>query len=104
VRGTKKGRTTSECYSEKMVEKNANFVAKEETENNDVVLLANKENRPEKENVWYLDTGANNHMCGYKYMFTELKETSKCHIFFDKVKRWNSKVYFKCLLCFRNEE
>jgi hypothetical protein len=64
------------------VEENANFIAKEEVENNDVVLLANKENGPEKENVWYLDTGASNHMCGYKHMFTELKEVANGHISF----------------------
>jgi hypothetical protein len=50
------------------VEGNVNFIAKEEIENHDVVLLANKENDPEKENVWYLDTGASNYMCGYKYI------------------------------------
>jgi hypothetical protein len=66
----------------KKTKENANFVAKEETENNDVVLLANKENSPEKENVWYLDTYASNHMCGYKYMFTELKEIADGHVFF----------------------
>jgi Zinc knuckle len=78
----KYGHYASECYSEKKVEKNANFVAKEEVDNNDVVLLANKENGPEKENVWYLDTGASNHMCGYKHIFTELKEVANGHIFF----------------------
>jgi hypothetical protein len=65
-----------------LFQKNANFVAKEETENNDVVLLANKENGPEKENVWYLDTGASNNMCGYKYMFIELKEIANGHVSF----------------------
>jgi hypothetical protein len=64
------------------VEGNANFVAKEETKNNDVVLLANKENGPEKKNVWYLDTGASNNMCGYKYMFTKLKEIADGHVSF----------------------
>jgi hypothetical protein len=64
------------------VEGNVNFIAKEEIENHDVVLLANKENDPEKENVWYLDTGASNYMCGYKYMFTELKEIADGHVFF----------------------
>jgi Zinc knuckle len=44
----KYGHYASEFYSEKKVEENANFVAKEEVENNDVVLLANKENGPEK--------------------------------------------------------
>jgi hypothetical protein len=58
------------------VEENANFLNKEEVENNDVVLLANKENGPEKENVWYLDTGASNHM------FTELKEVANGHVSF----------------------
>jgi Zinc knuckle len=50
----KYGHYASECYFEKKkVEENVNFVAKEKTENNDVVLLANRENGPEKENVWY---------------------------------------------------
>jgi hypothetical protein len=40
-------------FRKKKVEENVNFVAKEKTENNDVVLLANRENGPEKENVWY---------------------------------------------------
>jgi gag-polypeptide of LTR copia-type/Zinc knuckle len=78
----KYGHYASECYSEKKVEENANFVAKEEVENNDVVLLANKENGPEKENVWYLDTGASNHMCGYKHMFIELKEVANDYVSF----------------------
>jgi hypothetical protein len=40
-------------FRKKKGEENVNFVAKEKTENNDVVLLANRENGPEKENVWY---------------------------------------------------
>jgi hypothetical protein len=74
------------------MEENTNFVAKEETENNDVVLLANKENCHEKENVWYLDTGASNHMCGYKYMFTKLKEITYGHVSFSDA----SKVRVEC--------
>ena len=30
---------------------------------------------PEYQNVWFLDTGASNHMCGRKHMFVELDET-----------------------------
>jgi hypothetical protein len=67
------------------MEENANFVAKEEIENNDVVLLANKENYLEKEDVWYLDTGASNHICGYKHMFTELKEIANGHVSFSNI-------------------
>jgi hypothetical protein len=82
----------SECYYEKKVEENANFVAKEETENIDVVLLANKENDLKKENVWYLDINASNHMCGYKHMFIELKEIANGHVFFGDT----SKVRVEC--------
>jgi hypothetical protein len=77
----KYGHYASECYYEKKVEENANFVAKEETENNDGVLLTNKENYLEKEDVWYLDISASNHICGYKHMFTELKEIANGHVF-----------------------
>jgi hypothetical protein len=36
-----------------------------------------------KEDVWYLDIGASNHMCGYKHIFTELKEIANGHVSFD---------------------
>jgi hypothetical protein len=60
----------------------ANFATKGETENNDVVLLGNKESDPKKENVWYLDIGASNHMCGHKHLFTELEEIENGHVSF----------------------
>jgi hypothetical protein len=76
------GHYASEYYYEKKVEENANFIAKEEVKNNDVILLTNKENDLEKEDVWYLDTSASNHMCGYKHIFIELKEIINDHVFF----------------------
>ncbi|KAJ4756551.1 polyprotein [Rhynchospora pubera] len=71
-----------ECYNEKNVEENVNFASKDETETNGVVLLASKENSPENEKVWYLDTGASNHMCGYKHMFSDMEEIANGHVSF----------------------
>jgi hypothetical protein len=47
-----------------------------------VVLLASKEADSNNESVWYLDTGASNHMCGYKHMFTEIEEIVEGHVSF----------------------
>jgi GAG-pre-integrase domain len=47
-----------------------------------VVLLASKEADSNNESVWYLNTGASNHMCGYKHMFTEIEEIVEGHVSF----------------------
>jgi transposase InsO family protein len=47
-----------------------------------VVLLASKEADSNNESVWYLDTGASNHMCAYKHMFTEIEEIVEGHVSF----------------------
>jgi hypothetical protein len=36
--------------------------------------------------VWYLDTGANNHMTGHKHLFTEMTELSETVSFGDASK------------------
>jgi len=32
--------------------------------------------------VWYLDTGASNHMCGYKHVFVDIQEIEYGHVAF----------------------
>lgn len=56
--------------------------ANRENESEDVVLLACKEVDPEKSCMWYLDTGASNHMCGYKSMFVEMDENVNGNVSF----------------------
>jgi hypothetical protein len=34
-------------------------------------MMAYNEKDANNEIIWYLDTGVSNHMCGYKYLFTE---------------------------------
>ncbi|KAE8735514.1 hypothetical protein F3Y22_tig00000340pilonHSYRG00533 [Hibiscus syriacus] len=47
-----------ECYSEKKVEENVNLVAKEETREYGVLMMAYKNIVPDSDTVWYLDTSA----------------------------------------------
>jgi hypothetical protein len=65
-----------------------------------VVLLASKEADSNNESVWYLDTGASNHMCSYKHMFTEIEEIVEGHVSFgdaSKVKvKGQGKILIQC--------
>uniref|UniRef100_A0A6I9QLT5 Uncharacterized protein LOC105037627 n=1 Tax=Elaeis guineensis var. tenera TaxID=51953 RepID=A0A6I9QLT5_ELAGV len=63
------------------VHEKVNYAKKEEGEDG-ILLLAEKEEEASNENIWYLDTGASNHMCGYKHMFKELDETVEGNISF----------------------
>jgi len=58
---------------------------------NQVLLLAFKEDEGGQTDTWYLDTGASNHMCGRKEMFTELDEKIKGKVSFSD----NSKILVK---------
>ena len=83
------GHYSSECYYKQ--ERRANFVKEEEKEDDGLLLLACKEAASDKESVWYLDTGASNHMCGRKEMFTKLNEIVKGKVSFGD----NSKILVK---------
>jgi hypothetical protein len=60
-----------------------------------VVLLTSKEVDPNNESVWYLNTGASNHMYGYKHMFTEIDKIVDSHVSKVKVKGQN-KILIHC--------
>ena len=68
----KYGHYSSECYARPYVEERANHTETKE-ENAESVLICNNEEA--KENIWYLDTGSSNHMCGNKDLFSELDES-----------------------------
>ncbi|BAU00899.1 hypothetical protein VIGAN_11003500, partial [Vigna angularis var. angularis] len=46
-----------------------------ENSNNPQSLFLTSNNFSEDENIWYLDTGCSNHMCGKKELFSLLDET-----------------------------
>ncbi|KAB5529592.1 hypothetical protein DKX38_019673 [Salix brachista] len=74
--------TTAECYSEKKVEENVNLVTEEETREDGVLMMAYKNTVSDNNIVWYLDTGASNHMCGHKHLFKEMREVEDGHVSF----------------------
>ena len=53
----------------------------ESSENQHSLFLASN-TLSEEENIWYLDTGCSNHMCGKKELFTSLNETVKSTVMF----------------------
>jgi len=59
--------------------------------NFETVLLARGGNEGNQENIWYLDTGASNHMCGKKSMFVDLDESVSGNVSFGN----NSKILVK---------
>ena len=70
------GHYASECRAPKnnRVEEKANYV-EEKNKEEDILLLAFKENEKSEDNRWYLDSGASNHMCGKRSMFVGLDES-----------------------------
>ncbi|XP_074369254.1 uncharacterized protein LOC141710582 [Apium graveolens] len=68
-RGSYEGRTTK-------VEERSHFAStKEDKDVSTAMFLTYKVNEESKKNVWYLDSGAINHMTGHKDLFTEVDET-----------------------------
>jgi len=45
----------------------------EEVDDSPMLLVCNME-EPSSDNIWYLDTGCSNHMCGKKELFLELDD------------------------------
>lgn len=75
------GHFKNECPS---LEKVANYVELEEN----VLLMAQvNQAKAEDKHVWYLDSGCNNHMCGYKEWFMEFNNTFRQHVKFGDDRR-----------------
>ena len=52
----------------------ANYMKKDEKKNDHILLLASKERDIHNEDVWCLDSRANNHTYEHKHNFLELDE------------------------------
>ncbi|XP_012853620.1 PREDICTED: uncharacterized protein LOC105973146 [Erythranthe guttata] len=69
----KLGHYAWECRNEKNnIEEKANLVGENQEDEEPTLLLALKDGDNDNKNLWYLDNGASNHMCGDKDKFVEL--------------------------------
>ncbi|XP_028054203.1 uncharacterized protein LOC114258449 [Camellia sinensis] len=60
----------------------ANFFEQETNKVGPTVLFVHHGDTENQNNVWYLDSGANNHMCGKRESFVELDETVQAQVSF----------------------
>ena len=58
-----------------MEERSHFAAAKEDKDVGSAMFLTYKGDEEGKKNVWYLDSGASNHMTGHKELFTEIDDT-----------------------------
>ncbi|PON51061.1 hypothetical protein PanWU01x14_219190 [Parasponia andersonii] len=69
-----------------------------------MLLLACKETNNCQENIWYLDSGANNCMCGKRDVFIELDESMTGNVSFRDNSKATIKSKDKILIHLRNGE
>jgi hypothetical protein len=74
---------TRDYWAKKKIEDKANYV---EVVEEKVLLMAQTSSTLGCDTVWYLDTGANNHMTGHKHLFAEMTELGETVSFGDASK------------------
>ncbi|KAI5405406.1 hypothetical protein KIW84_052259 [Lathyrus oleraceus] len=82
----KVGHLAKDCRIEKKVEETTNLTLEAEANEGFLLMAQNEINT--NDNVWYLDSGASNHMCGHKYLFKEMRKIEDGNVSF----RYASKV------------
>ncbi|KAL4191119.1 hypothetical protein AMTRI_Chr07g28140 [Amborella trichopoda] len=100
----KYGHYRSKCryHSQNYVFEKANFVEKKNDEGEPTLLLVYNDKNDNQMDIWYLDTGASNHLCGRKELFVELNELSHGHVTFRDLSKIPLKGKGKILIKMKN--
>ncbi|XP_074342644.1 uncharacterized protein LOC141680273 [Apium graveolens] len=77
----KLGHFAKDCKVDKRVEETTNLVLEDENDG-DFLLMAQNEISRNNDSLWYLDSGASNHMCGHEYLFKEMQKIEDGHVSF----------------------
>ena len=75
------GHFAKDCRADKKVEGTTNL-ALEDVTNEGLLLMAQDEENINNDTLWYLDSGASNHMCGHEYLFKEMQNIEDGHVSF----------------------
>ncbi|GJV97011.1 retrovirus-related pol polyprotein from transposon TNT 1-94 [Tanacetum coccineum] len=78
----KHGHYAKDCRSPKRTEEKTNLVTEPQVEESGILLMAHEEQISEVDTMWYLDSGASNHMSGQKDLFVEMTEVVQGHVSF----------------------
>ncbi|KAI5432846.1 hypothetical protein KIW84_020233 [Lathyrus oleraceus] len=76
----KVGHLAKDCRIEKKVEETTNLTLEAEANEGFLLMVQNEINT--NDNVWYLDSGASNHMCGHKHLFKEMRKIEDGNVSF----------------------
>nr|GEX25213.1 hypothetical protein [Tanacetum cinerariifolium] len=79
---SKHGHYARDYRSVKRTEEKTNLVTEPEVEESGVLLMAHEESISEIDTMWYLDSGARNHMSGQKDLFVKMTEIVQGHVSF----------------------
>ena len=74
------GHVAKDCRAEKRVEGETNLVLEDVT--NESLLLMAQEDNINNNTLWYLDSGASNHMYYHEYLFKEMQKIEDCLVSF----------------------
>jgi GAG-pre-integrase domain len=70
-----------ECRVDKKVEETTKIATEDEVKEG-FILMAHNEVNTDNNTVWYLNSGASNHMCGHKHLFKEMRKVKDGHVSF----------------------
>ncbi|XP_050908791.1 uncharacterized protein LOC127122513 [Lathyrus oleraceus] len=96
----KVGHLAKDCRIEKKVEETTNLTLEAEANEGFLLMAQNEINT--NDNVWYLDSGASNHMCGHKHLFKEMRKIENRNVSFGDASK--VKVEGKRTICYLQKE